>query len=160
MLSRTLPESIRLDFQYEGEQFTVEADPTRIQQMLMNLAFNGRDAMPQGGELTIHLSRFSLAPGQTPPAAGLGTGEWIALRLADTGSGIAAEDLPHIFEPFFTTKRGKGTGLGLSITQAYIRNHGGEIEVDSIPGQGTTVRVTMPLHQEVREDLQQLEVIG
>jgi len=68
--------------------------------------------------------------------------------------------LPHIFEPFFTTKRGKGTGLGLSITQAYIRNHGGEIDVDSIPGQGTTVRVTMPLHQEVREDLQQLEVIG
>jgi PAS domain S-box-containing protein len=145
MLSRTLPESIRLDFQYEGEGFSVEADPTRIQQMVMNLALNGRDAMPQGGDLTIHLSRFSLAPGQAPPAAGLGAGEWIALRLADTGSGIAADDMPHIFEPFFTTKApGKGTGLGLAQVHGIVAQHNGLVTVDSRPGQGTTFTVYLP----------------
>jgi PAS domain S-box-containing protein len=145
MLSRTLPESIRLNFQYEGEHFTVEADPTRIQQMVMNLALNARDAMPQGGDLTIHLSRCSLAPGQTPPAAGLDAGEWIALRLADTGSGIAAEDLPHIFEPFFTTKPpGKGTGLGLAQVHGIVAQHNGLVTVDSRPGEGTAFTVYLP----------------
>jgi PAS domain S-box-containing protein len=145
MLSRTLPESIRLDFQYEGEGFNVEADPTRIQQMVMNLALNGRDAMPQGGDLTIHLSHFSLAPGQTPPAAGLDAGEWIALRLADTGEGIAAEDMPHIFEPFFTTKPpGKGTGLGLAQVHGIVAQHNGLVTVDSRPGEGTTFTVYLP----------------
>jgi signal transduction histidine kinase len=145
MLSRTLPESIRLNFQYEGDHFTVEADPTRIQQLVMNLALNGRDAMPQGGDLTIRLSRFSLAPGQTPPAAGLDAGEWIAIRLADTGSGIAAEDMPHIFEPFFTTKPpGKGTGLGLAQVHGIVAQHNGLVTVDSRPGQGTTFTVYLP----------------
>jgi len=145
LLSRTLPESIRLDFQYEGDHFNVEADLTRIQQLVMNLALNGRDAMPQGGDLTIRLSRYSLAPGQTPPAAGLGAGEWIALRLADTGSGIAAEDMPHIFEPFFTTKPpGKGTGLGLAQVHGIVAQHNGLVTVDSRPGQGTTFTVYLP----------------
>src|SRR3990172_508624 len=159
MLSRTLPESVRLDFQYEGEQFTVEADPTRIQQMVMNLALNGRDAMPQGGDLTIHLSRFSLAPGQAPPAAGLGAGEWIALRLADTGSGIAAEDMPHIFEPFFTTKPpGKGTGLGLAQVHGIVAQHNGLVTVDSRPGQGTTFTVYLPAAGDGETSDQRLEL--
>ena len=68
----------------------------------------------------------------------------IELRVRDTGSGIPADILPHVFEPFFTTKRGKGTGLGLSISQAYVRSHGGDIQVESVPECGTTVRVTLP----------------
>ncbi len=71
----------------------------------------------------------------------------IELRVRDTGSGIPADILPHVFEPFFTTKRGKGTGLGLSITQSYVRSHGGDIQVESIPNLGTTVRVTLPIRQ-------------
>ena len=71
----------------------------------------------------------------------------IELRVRDTGSGIPADILPHVFEPFFTTKRGKGTGLGLSISQNYVRSHGGDIQVESIPGSGTTVRVTLPMQQ-------------
>ena len=83
----------------------------------------------------------------------------IELRVRDTGSGIPADILPHIFEPFFTTKRGKGTGLGLSITQSYVRSHGGDIQVESVPGLGTTVRVTLPIRQ-VGKAVQQEEVIA
>jgi signal transduction histidine kinase len=71
----------------------------------------------------------------------------IELRVRDTGCGIPADILPHVFEPFFTTKRGKGTGLGLSISQSYVRSHGGDIEVESVPNLGTTVRVTLPIRQ-------------
>ncbi len=125
---------------------SIHVDSNQLSQVLMNLLLNASQAIPQSGRITI-------AAKQLP-------GEKVEIRVEDTGTGIPADVLPHIFEPFFTTKRGKGTGLGLSISQAYVRNHGGEIEVDSIPGQGTTVRVTMPLHQEVREEQQQLEVIG
>ena len=79
--------------------------------------------------------------------------------MRDTGSGIPADILPHIFEPFFTTKRGKGTGLGLSITQSYVRSHGGDIQVESVAGLGTTVRVTLPIRQ-VGKAVQQEEVIA
>jgi len=163
LLSRTLPESIRVAFQYEAGPFTVEADPTRIQQMVMNLALNARDAMPQGGELSIRLSRFTLYPGQSPLAPGLEPGEWIALRLSDTGQGIPAETLPHIFEPFFTTKPpGKGTGLGLAQVQGIVAQHHGQVVVDSQPGQGTSFTVYLPaatgpaddLHLELPQDLQ------
>jgi len=125
---------------------SIHVDPNQLSQVLMNLLLNAAQAMPQGGRITIAAKQL--------PA------EKVEIRVEDTGTGIPADVLPHIFEPFFTTKRGKGTGLGLSITQAYIRNHGGEIDVESIPGQGTTVRVTMPLYQEVREEQRQMEVIG
>jgi len=138
--------NIALENHVPADVPSIHVDPSQLSQVLMNLLLNAAQAMPQGGRITI-------AAKQLP-------GEKVEIRVEDTGTGIPPDVLPHIFEPFFTTKRGKGTGLGLSITQAYIRNHGGEIEVDSNPGQGTTVRVTMPLHQEVREDLQQLEVIG
>jgi signal transduction histidine kinase len=76
--------------------------------------------------------------------------EMIEVSVTDTGTGIPADILPHVFEPFFTTKRGKGTGLGLSISQAYVRSHGGDIRVESLPEQGTTVRITLPIRQEGR----------
>jgi signal transduction histidine kinase len=73
--------------------------------------------------------------------------ELIELRVRDTGCGIPADILPHVFEPFFTTKRGKGTGLGLSISQSYVRSHGGDIQLESTPGEGTCVRLTIPVRQ-------------
>lgn len=138
--------NITLDNQVPASLPSIHVDPNQLSQVLMNLLLNAAQAIPQSGRITI-------AAKQLP-------GEKVEIRVEDTGTGIPPEVLPHIFEPFFTTKRGKGTGLGLSISQAYIRNHGGEIEVKSTPEHGTSVRITMPLHQEVREEQRQLEVIG
>ncbi len=112
----------------------ITADSNQLSQILMNLLLNAAQATAPGGRITILADKVKFA-------------EFIELRVRDTGSGIPADILPHVFEPFFTTKRGRGTGLGLSITQSYVRSHGGEIQVESIPGYGTTVRVTMPIRQ-------------
>ena len=113
---------------------SISADANQLSQILMNLLLNAAQATPPGGTITILADKVKFA-------------EMIELRVRDTGSGIPADILPHVFEPFFTTKRGKGTGLGLSITQSYVRSHGGDIQVESIPGLGTTVRVTLPIRQ-------------
>jgi len=113
---------------------TIAADANQLSQILMNLLLNAAQATPPGGRITILADRVR-------------HGDGIELRVCDTGSGIPADILPHVFEPFFTTKRGKGTGLGLSITRNYVRSHGGDIQVESIAGYGTTVRVTLPVRQ-------------
>lgn len=112
----------------------ISADANQLSQILMNLLLNAAQATPPGGTITVLAEKVRFS-------------EMIELRVRDTGCGIPADILPHVFEPFFTTKRGKGTGLGLSITQNYIRSHGGEIQVESIPDAGTTVRVTLPIQQ-------------
>jgi signal transduction histidine kinase len=112
----------------------ISADANQLSQILMNLLLNAAQATPPGGKIMILADKVRFA-------------EVVELRVRDTGTGIPADILPHIFEPFFTTKRGKGTGLGLSITQSYVRSHGGDIQVESIPGLGTTVRVTLPIQQ-------------
>jgi signal transduction histidine kinase len=112
----------------------LSADANQLSQILMNLLLNAAQATSPGGSITILADKVKFA-------------EVIELRVRDTGCGIPADILPHVFEPFFTTKRGKGTGLGLSITQSYVRSHGGDIYVESIPGAGTTVRVTLPVRQ-------------
>ncbi len=112
----------------------ITADVNQLSQVLMNLLLNAAQATPAGGSITI-----SAGPEQSA--------DIIELRVHDSGSGIPSDILPHVFEPFFTTKRGKGTGLGLSISQSYIRSHGGDIQVESTSGAGTTVRVTLPMHQ-------------
>jgi signal transduction histidine kinase len=112
----------------------ISADGNQLSQILMNLLLNAAQATPPGGRITVLADNVKFA-------------EMIELRVRDTGCGIPAGILPHVFEPFFTTKRGKGTGLGLSITQSYVRSHGGDIQVESIPNLGTTVRVTLPIRQ-------------
>jgi CheY-like chemotaxis protein len=117
-----------------------------IEQVLLNLAVNARDAISGGGELWIGLDAvaFDEAGARRHPAAR--PGSFVQLSLRDTGTGIAAENLPHIFEPFFTTKAiGVGTGLGLSISHGIVASLGGRIEVDSEPGKGTTFRVFLPI---------------
>jgi len=113
---------------------TITADSNQLSQILMNLLLNAAQATAPGGRITLLADAVKAA-------------EAVELRVCDTGCGIPADILPHIFEPFFTTKRGKGTGLGLSITQSYVRSHGGDIQVESIAGYGTTVRVTLPIPQ-------------
>lgn len=102
-MARTLPERIEIQLDIGSGPYTVDADPTRIQQMLTNLAVNARDAMATGGTLRIGLARLSLH-GEEPPLPEMPPGDWIALTVADTGSGFTPEALTHLFEPFFTTK--------------------------------------------------------
>lgn len=112
----------------------ISADVNQISQVLMNLLLNAAQAMPQGGTITVSAEKVKFE-------------DRVEIRVTDNGCGIPADILPRVFEPFFTTKRGHGTGLGLSISQAYIRNHGGEMEVESVPQRGTTVRFNLPIRQ-------------
>ena len=145
LLQRTLPESIVIELEAEEESYLVNADPTRLQQALMNLALNARDAMPEGGQLHIRLSRFTLDAGECPPLPAMNAGEWMKLTVGDTGVGVDTKNLPHLFEPFFTTKHpGRGTGLGLAQVYGIVKQHGGEIEVTSVEGGGTTFNIYLP----------------
>jgi signal transduction histidine kinase len=125
----------------------ITADVNQLSQILMNLLLNAAQATPAGGSITI--------AAEPERAAGI-----VELRVADSGSGIPADILPHVFEPFFTTKRSKGTGLGLSISQSYVRSHDGDIQVESVEGSGTTVRVTLPAHQSGKLAAEYSEVIA
>lgn len=145
MLSRVLPETIRVELRYQPETYFVLADPTRLQQMLLNLVVNARDAMPHGGVLRISLTRLSLKENDDRPNLYIQAGEWIVIEVQDTGSGISPEHLPHIFEPFFTTKPvGLGTGLGLAQVYGIVKQHGGYIDVQSQPSLGSTFTVYLP----------------
>lgn len=147
LLQRTLPEAIAIRLSFEELDYTVRADPTSIQQVLMNLAINARDAMPQGGTLRIGLERIKTRPGEMAPLPAMQAGEWIRLTIADTGIGIREDSLPHIFDPFFTTKEpGKGTGLGLAQVHGIVMQHDGHIDVASSPGAGATFTIYLPAY--------------
>jgi len=146
-IERTIPESIRIQLEFERGNHIINADPTRLQQVITNLAVNAHDAMPDGGRLHFNLSHFSLAPDETPPCPDMEAGVWSKLTITDTGSGIAPEAMSHIFEPFFTTKEvGKGTGLGLAQVYGIVKQHNGHITVNSQAGQGTTFTLYFPAH--------------
>jgi PAS domain S-box-containing protein len=143
LLHRVLGEDIVVSFTYSDGPLAVRADPGMIEQVLLNLAVNARDAMPIGGRLAIDTSLHEAAGSEAPASAS--SRSWACLRVRDNGAGIAPEHLPHIFEPFFTTKDvGKGTGLGLATTYGIVQQHGGWIEVDSQVGRGTEFRVFFP----------------
>lgn len=147
ILRKTLSESVKITFDVEPSSFIVKADPTRIQQVLMNLALNARDAMPEGGSLNIALSEMMVAPGGPPPIADMSPGRWICLSVSDTGVGMTEDVKEHLFEPFFTTKEeGEGTGLGLAQVYGIVKQHRGVIDVESEPGEGSTFRVCLPAH--------------
>ena len=145
LLKRTLPEIIRIDTVYGAGAHTIDADPTRIQQMLTNLAVNARDAMLGGGTLRIELERAKVEAGRSPLLPEMEPGRWVCLTVSDTGTGISPDVLPHIFEPFFTTKGpGAGSGLGLAQVHGIVGSHGGRIGVDSQPGEATTFTIYLP----------------
>jgi signal transduction histidine kinase/CheY-like chemotaxis protein len=145
LLERTLPENIRIIVDEKGEGYIVNADPVQLRQVFMNLALNARDAMEGGGELRIRLRKRRFGEGNPPPSREMGAGEWLCVTVADTGSGIPANLLPHVFEPFFTTKEpGEGSGLGLPQVYGIVKQHGGSVEIESEIGQGTSVHVYLP----------------
>jgi PAS domain S-box-containing protein len=145
LLERVLPENITLEVVKGSDPCVVDADPDRLQQALMNLALNARDAMPEGGILRLVLDRVQHPGGPHGRQADLPPGEWIRLQVIDSGHGIPRHVMQHIFEPFFTTKEaGKGAGLGLAQTYGIVRQHEGFIQVDSEPGKGSTFTLWFP----------------
>jgi PAS domain S-box-containing protein len=145
VLERTIPENIRLVSDIGPGDYIVNADPTRIQQVLMNLVVNARDAMPAGGQLRIGLSQVEVAPNEEPPVTDMAPGKWICMAVSDTGTGIPPDVLPSIFEPFFTTKaQGKGTGLGLAQVYGIVTQHEGHVSLETEVEHGTTFRVYLP----------------
>ena len=140
LLTQLLGAHIQLLTQPLAAGAVVHMDPSELDQILVNLAVNARDAMPHGGTVSIETARSSL-PGATPAA---GVTDCVLLTVTDSGCGIDAETLPHIFEPFFTTKGDAGTGLGLSTVYGIVKQNGGQIEVESTVGGGTRFRVYLP----------------
>ena len=136
ILARTLGEDMALYTDVERPLRPVEADPTQIEQVLVNLAVNARDAMPSGGELRIGLANVANGPGD---------GEAVRLTVRDSGTGMSAEVVDRAFEPFFSTKpKGEGTGLGLATVYGIVTQAHGTISIDSVPGGGTTIEVLLP----------------
>ena len=144
MLTRLIGEDIDLVMTPGAELGAVKADPGQIEQVIMNLAVNARDAMPQGGQLTIETANVTIDDSQARALAGLHPGEYVVLAISDTGSGMDTETQAHIFEPFFTTKGVKGTGLGLSTVYGIVKQSGGYVFVSSDPGRGSTFRIYLP----------------
>jgi predicted ATPase/signal transduction histidine kinase len=145
MLTRLIGEDITLVLELAAEPCGVHVDPGQIEQVMMNLAVNARDAMPRGGTLAISTGHCVLAAGGPTRPPKLEPGRYVSLEIADTGSGIPPELLDSIFEPFFTTKdSGKGTGLGLSTVLGIVEQSGGHVGVTSEPGHGTRFQVLLP----------------
>ena len=146
-LSRSIDKRITVTHNLQaGKQTTVMGDPDQIQQILLNIALNGRDAMPDGGKLHFETDVVNLDAEYCRWHMGSTPGVYVVIAITDTGQGIPREILDRIFEPFFTTKEpGKGTGLGLAMIYGIIKNHGGSIRVYSEVGHGTTFRVYLPL---------------
>jgi signal transduction histidine kinase len=152
LLARIIGEDIELRTAVEEEELIVMADSSQLEQLLMNLATNARDAMPEGGLITISTSRLAMDADYIK-AHGYGEpGPYALISFEDTGIGINKKIQEKIFEPFFTTKEvGKGTGLGLSIVYGIVKQHGGFINVYSEPGRGTTFRICFPITQSAVE---------
>lgn len=149
LLDRTIPETVQITTDLGEGSYIVKANLTQLQQVVTNLCVNARDALPDGGELKISLRRRKIEPEEPPPLPEIHPGDWALLTVSDTGTGMPPEIMGHIFDPFYTTKEaGKGTGLGLAQVYGIVKQHDGEIDVESVPGAGTTFTVYLPITTE------------
>ncbi len=145
MLERTIPKMIRIELRKSAAPQCIHADPTQIEQVVMNLAVNARDAIPNGGVITLETDHLMLDASQASTYLPLEAGEYTRLRVIDTGEGMAEETKTRMFDPFFTTKEvGRGTGLGLAMVYGIVRQQGGSVFCDTALGCGTTFEVLLP----------------
>lgn len=152
LLQRTLPENIQIELSYSDNELHLNTDPTRMQQILTNIAINARDAMAEGGTLHFDLSKIYFGAEDPLPYVGMELGEWLKLSISDTGTGMSEEVMEHLFEPFFSTKeRGRGTGLGLAQVYGIVKKHGGFIVVNTQLTVGTTFDLYFPALPDVHK---------
>jgi signal transduction histidine kinase len=146
LLHASFPRLIEVRFDPGGEDLPVLADPSQINQVVMNLCINAGQALPDGrGRVEVSLAVARIQPSEPAPAAGLAPGRYMVISVADSGAGMVPAVQARIFEPFFSTRQpGEGSGLGLSVVHSIVRNHGGGVAVDSVPGKGSTFRVFLP----------------
>ncbi|MFN3847057.1 MAG: ATP-binding protein [Paracoccaceae bacterium] len=148
LLNRLVGEKVRLRLSHATDLGMIRADKRQLEQVLMNLVVNARDAMAEGGTIRVETEALTLRADMRRDRAVVPAGDYVTIRVADTGTGIPPERLDKIFEPFFTTKRpGEGTGLGLSTVYGIVKQSGGFIFVDSTPGEGTVFHLYFPVHQ-------------
>ncbi len=149
----TFPRSIRIDCRKPGDLWPTCADATQLQQVLMNLCINARDAMPQGGTLVLEANNFEAGEACVNTIPGARVGRYVVFRVSDTGTGISRSVRERIFDPFFTTKPlGEGTGLGLSAVAGIVKSHEGFFDVHSEPGAGSTFEIFIPAATSVRQE--------
>ena len=154
LLTRTLGENIELETVSGAGLWTVEADASELESALLNLALNARDAMPEGGKLTIEISNAYLDDEYCRHHEGIQPGQYVLVAVTDSGGGMSRETIEHAFEPFFTTKEaGKGTGLGLSQVYGFMKQSGGHIKIYSEPGEGTTIKLYLPRREGDEADI-------
>ena len=148
LIRATLPTTITIRQHIQPSLPFIMGDPTQIHQVIMNLSTNALHAMQQGGELNVELASVTLSDREMKRFPELPPATYLKLTVRDNGVGIPPDVLPYIYDPFFTTKgKEKGTGLGLSVVHGIVKNHGGDIHIDSAPGQGTRVEIYLPGHQ-------------
>jgi len=154
-VEHSLPETIKLNYNYGGEPFYVKLDSGLFQQVVVNLCINARDAMPRGGEINIYLSAVDIAGDSYSVPGNIKEGAYVRVDISDDGVGIPTEIHERIFDPFFTTKdAGTGSGLGLAMVVRIIQDHGGWIDLRSVIGQGTMFSLYLPLTDEVIEEVE------
>jgi signal transduction histidine kinase len=145
LLRRTLGEQITIETVLAGGLWHTHTDPNQLESAILNLAVNSRDAMPDGGKLTIETANTHLDRDYGDQNAEVVPGQYVALAITDNGCGIGKDVLPRVFEPFYTTKDiGQGTGLGLSQVYGFVKQSGGHVKIYSEPNEGTTVRIYLP----------------
>ncbi len=159
LLERTIPKMIGIELRLTGSLHHINADASQIEQILMNLAVNARDAMPEGGKLVVETRNAVIDEDAVRAQPEVKPGKYVLLSVADTGRGMDQETLEHIFEPFFTTKEvGKGTGLGLAMVYGIVKNHHGHIRCRSVMGEGTVFEVFFPGIEELETSIQSVTV--
>jgi PAS domain S-box-containing protein len=145
MVRRTIGDRVVIEVVEGADLWPALVDPVQLDNVLLNLCLNARDAMPAGGRLTMCTSNVEVGPTSASGGDRVRPGQYVRIAVADTGTGIAPEHMPHVFEPFFTTKeKGKGTGLGLAMTYGFIKQSGGHVEIETQPKRGTTVTLYLP----------------
>ncbi|MCP3718306.1 PAS domain S-box protein [Paraburkholderia sp. CNPSo 3281] len=161
LLRRALGEVVDVETVIAGGLWNTLVDPNHLENVVLNLAINARDAMPEGGKLTLELSNAMLDDHYRALAADVREGQYVLLAITDTGTGMPSDVLERAFEPFFTTKpEGQGTGLGLSMAYGFIKQSGGHIRIYSEPGHGTTVKIYLPRSLESAADIEPVESVA